>query len=89
LPSQRTIYFNEDGSGKVEVVELRDEYSYMQIAGANYSKKKSTSTHPTLLKFFKYNDTFLKFTKPEQELFITYMRSMCISKVLMIKNLEP
>jgi hypothetical protein len=39
--------FIEDGSGKVEVVELRDEYSYMQIAGLIIPKKKSTSTHPT------------------------------------------
>jgi hypothetical protein len=68
-----TIYFNEDGSGKVEVVELRDEYSYMQIAGLIIPKKKSTSTHPTFSEVVLNTTTrFLKFTKPEQELFITY-----------------
>jgi hypothetical protein len=56
-----TIYFNEDGSGKVEVVELRDEYSYMQIAGLIIQKKKSTSTHPTFSEVvLKYNDTFFE-----------------------------
>jgi hypothetical protein len=45
-----TIYFNEDGSGKSWSGWLRDEYSYMQIAGLIIQR---TSTHPTLLaKFF-------------------------------------
>jgi hypothetical protein len=69
-----TIYLNEDGSGKVEVVELRDEYSYMQIAGANYSKEEKyvDTSYAFSEVVLKYNDTFLKLTKPEQELFITY-----------------
>lgn len=69
-----TIYLNEDGSGKIEVVELRDEHSYMQIAGANYSKEeKYVDTSYTFSDVvLKYNDTFLKFTKSEQELFSTY-----------------
>jgi hypothetical protein len=69
-----TIYLNEDGSGKIEVVELRDEHSYMQIAGANYSKEEKyvDTSYAFSDVVLKYNDTFLKFTKPEQELFTTY-----------------
>jgi hypothetical protein len=69
-----TIYLNEDGSGNIEVVKLRDEHSYMQIAGANYSKEeKYVDTSYTFSDVvLKYNDTFLKFTKPEQELFTKY-----------------
>ncbi|PKH66211.1 hypothetical protein CXF59_09495 [Flavobacterium sp. ALD4] len=69
-----TIYLNEDGSGKIEVVELRDEHSYMQIAGANYSKEEKyvDTSYAFSDVVLKYNDTFLKFTKPEQELFTKY-----------------
>lgn len=69
-----TIYLNEDGSGKIEVVELRDEHSYMQIAGANYSKEEKyvDTSYAFSDVVLKYNDTFLKFTKPEQELFTRY-----------------
>jgi hypothetical protein len=69
-----TIYLNEDGSGKIEVVELRDEHSYMQIAGANYFKEEKyvDTSYAFSDVVLKYNDTFLKFTKPEQELFTTY-----------------
>ena len=69
-----TIYLNEDGSGKIEMVEHRDEHSYMQIAGANYSKEeKYVDTSYTFSDvILKHKETFLKYTKPEQELFATY-----------------
>lgn len=35
-----TIYLNEDGSGTIEVVQLRDEHSYMQLVGGNYSREE-------------------------------------------------
>jgi hypothetical protein len=54
-----TIYFNEDGSGKVEVVELRDEYSYMQIAGLIIPKKKYVDTSYAFSEvLLKYNTFF-------------------------------
>jgi hypothetical protein len=41
-----TIYFNEDGSGKVEVVE--PVMNTVTCRLANYSKEEKYSTHPTL-----------------------------------------
>jgi hypothetical protein len=35
-----TIHLNEDGTGKIEINELRDEQSYMQLMGENYSKEE-------------------------------------------------
>ncbi|SHL54645.1 hypothetical protein [Flavobacterium xanthum] len=35
-----TIHLNEDGTGKIEINKLRDEQSYMQLMGENYSKEE-------------------------------------------------
>jgi hypothetical protein len=35
-----TITLNPDGSGKIEITKLRDEQTYMHIAGENYTKEE-------------------------------------------------
>jgi hypothetical protein len=34
-----TIHLKEDGTGNIEIRKLRDEHSYMQLMGENYSKE--------------------------------------------------
>ena len=35
-----TIHLNQDGTGKIETIALRDEHSYMQLMGENYSNEE-------------------------------------------------
>lgn len=35
-----TIHFNQDGTGKIEINKLREEQSYMQLMGEEYSKEE-------------------------------------------------
>lgn len=69
-----TININPDGSGSIEVVELRDENSYMQVAGENYSREEAFQDTTYIFKGYitKYNETFLKYTPAEQQLFQNY-----------------
>ena len=69
-----TIQINPDGSGTITTEELRDENSYMQVAGANYSKEEKIkdTTYAFSDVIVKHKETFLKYTKPEQALFATY-----------------
>jgi hypothetical protein len=69
-----TIHINADGSGNIEVVELRDENSYMQVAGENYSKEEVFKDTTYVFKDYitKYNETFLKYTLDERRLFQKY-----------------
>jgi hypothetical protein len=66
-----TIYLNQDGSGRIETHQLRDENSYMQLTGENYSKEEKFEDTTYVFKdvITKYQETFSKYTKPEQELF--------------------
>lgn len=66
-----TIQLNENGSGKIQVEYRRDENSYMQLAKENYSKEDKFVDTTYVFKDYitKYSETFLKFTKDEQELF--------------------
>ncbi|AWG20065.1 hypothetical protein FFWV33_00290 [Flavobacterium faecale] len=66
-----TISINEDGSGTIEVEQLRDEYSYMTLAGENYSKEtKFKDTSYVFLDYIsKYKGNFDKYTPVEQQLF--------------------
>jgi hypothetical protein len=69
-----TITINPDGSGNIEVVQLRDENSYMQLAGENYSRENVFRDTAYVFKEYikNYNENFVKYTKEEQKLFEKY-----------------
>jgi hypothetical protein len=69
-----TIYLNQDGSGKIETESLRDEHSYMQIAGENYSKEEKFEDTTYVFKDFitKYVETFSKLLASEKAIFQKY-----------------
>ena len=56
-----TIYLNGDGTGTIETESLRDEHSYMQLAGENYSKEEKFEDTTYVFNDFitKYSETFL------------------------------
>lgn len=66
-----TIYLNEDGTGKIETVSLRDEHSYMQLAGENYSKEEifrdTTYVFEDLIT--KHSETFSRLPAFEKAIF--------------------
>lgn len=65
---------NADGSGSIEVEELRDENIYMQVAGERYSKEEvfEDTTYSFKDIITKYNETFLKYPPEVQLLFQKY-----------------
>lgn len=69
-----TIHLNSDGSGIIEVDYLRDENSYMQIAGENYSKedvyKDTTYVFSDYIK--KHHETFSRTAVADQNVFLRY-----------------
>jgi hypothetical protein len=69
-----TLQLNPDGSGTIEVVNLRDEHSYMQIAKENYSKedifKDTTYVFGDYIK--KHQETFSRTPIADQKVFLTY-----------------
>lgn len=69
-----TITINPDGSGNIEVVQLRDENSYMQLAGESYSHEEAFKDTTYVFKEYieKYKENFLKYTPEEQKLFQKY-----------------
>ncbi|MFH7017117.1 hypothetical protein [Flavobacterium sp. FlaQc-47] len=69
-----TININSDGSGSIEIVQLRDENSYMQMSGEKYSREEAFKDTTYVFQEFitKYNETFLKYTPLEQQLFKSY-----------------
>ncbi|TRX03989.1 hypothetical protein [Flavobacterium gawalongense] len=69
-----TIYLNEDGTGKIETESLRDEHSYMQLAGENYSKEEKFEDTTYVFKDFitKYSETFSKLPASEKAIFQKY-----------------
>ncbi|MBZ4037098.1 hypothetical protein K6T82_20210 [Flavobacterium sp. 17A] len=69
-----TITINADGSGKVEVVQLREENSYMQLAGEEYSKENVFEDTTYVFKEYidKYRENFSKYKPEEQQLFQKY-----------------
>jgi len=66
-----TIQLNQDGSGKIETESLRDEQSYMQFAGENYSKEEKFKDTTYVFKDFiaKYSETFSKLPASEKAIF--------------------
>ena len=69
-----TIHLNQDGTGKIETESLRDEHSYMQLAGENYSKEEKFEDTAYVFKDFitKYSETFSKLPVSEKAVFQKY-----------------
>lgn len=69
-----TIHLNADGSGSVEIKKLRDEHSFMLLMGDKYSKEEKFRDTTFVFQGYiaKYNETFLKYTQAEQQLFQKY-----------------
>lgn len=69
-----TIDIHADGSGTIEISKLRDEQSYMQLAGENYSKEKEFVDTTYVFNGFieRYKETFLKLTPAEKAVFQKY-----------------
>ncbi len=69
-----TIYLNEDGTGRIETESLRDEHSYMQLAGENYSKEEKFEDTTYVFKDFitKYAETFSNLPASEKAIFQKY-----------------
>ncbi|PBJ06790.1 hypothetical protein [Flavobacterium sp. ACN6] len=69
-----TITINPDGSGDIELVQLRDENSYMQVAGESYSRENIFQDTTFIFKEYinKYNENFVKYKTDEQQLFQKY-----------------
>lgn len=69
-----TITINPDGSGDIEVVQLRDENSYMQIAGQDYSRENIFQDTTYVFKDYikKYHENFSKYLPEERQLFQKY-----------------
>ena len=69
-----TIHLNSDGSGIIEVTNIRDENSYMQIARENYSKediyRDTTYVFGDYIK--KYHETFSRTPIADQKVFLKY-----------------
>lgn len=69
-----TLHVNPDGSGTIEVVQLRDEHSYMQIAKENYSKedifRDTTYVFGDYIR--KHQETFSRTPVADQKIFLRY-----------------
>lgn len=77
-----TINLNEDGSGTIEAIQLRDEHSYMLLMGEKYSKEDKFQDTTYIFRDYitKYNETFLKYTQREQQLFQKYANAKVHAK---------
>jgi hypothetical protein len=66
-----TIHINSDGSGTIETMSLRDEQSYMQLAGENYnSQEKFVDTSYVFKEYIiQYAANFSKLPHAEKEIF--------------------
>ena len=69
-----TLHLNTDGSGTIEVMNLRDENSYMQLAKENYSKENvyrdTTYVFGDYIK--KHQETFSRTPLADQNVFLKY-----------------
>lgn len=66
-----TIHLNQDGTGKIEINELRDEHSYMQLMGENYSKEEvfRDTTYVFQDLIMKHSETFSRLPALEKAIF--------------------
>ena len=69
-----TLHLNEDGSGNLEVVYLRDENSYMQLVKEDYSKEDVYKDTTFYFKDYykKYEETFNRTGKEDQDFYYKY-----------------
>ncbi|PZX92191.1 hypothetical protein DOS84_16780 [Flavobacterium aquariorum] len=69
-----TLHLNADGTGKIEVVDLRDEHSYMQLAKEEYSKEDIyRDTIYVFADYFKkYAETFTRTPREDQNVYFRY-----------------
>lgn len=69
-----TLRINSDGAGTIEVNELREENSYMQLAKDEYSKEDFYRDTTYLFKdyFSKYGETFARTSKEDQNVYLRY-----------------
>lgn len=69
-----TLHLNADGTGKIEVVDLRDEHSYMQLAKEEYSKEDIyRDTIYVFADYFKkYAETFARTPREDQNVYFRY-----------------
>ncbi len=69
-----TIKINENGDGTIETEEVRDEDSYMKIAGENYAKEEKFQDTTYFFKDIinKYDKNFFKLTNPEKDIFVKF-----------------
>lgn len=66
-----TIHLNQDGTGRIETESNRDESSYIQLAGENYSNEETfvDTTYVFNDLITKYAETFSKLTTSEKAVF--------------------
>ncbi|WP_166920024.1 hypothetical protein [Flavobacterium poyangense] len=69
-----TINLNQDGSGTIETTAIRDEHSYMQLAGEQYSKEEifRDTTYVFQDYITKYAENFAKLPASEKAIFNQY-----------------
>ena len=77
-----TLHLNSDGSGSIEVVELRDENSYMQLVKEDYSKEDifKDTTYVFSDYFQKYSETFNRTAQEDQAVYKKYSNVIVHSK---------
>ncbi|MBO9586935.1 MAG: hypothetical protein J7574_22455 [Flavobacterium sp.] len=68
------LTINSDGGGTLEMEQLREENSYMQLAGEAYSKENVFKDITYIFKDYisKYSENFVKYKPEEQQLFQKY-----------------
>ena len=66
-----TIYLNDDKTGKIETEQLREEQSYMQLAGEYYSNEEKFVDSTYVFDDFitKYSENFSRLPESEKDLF--------------------
>jgi hypothetical protein len=66
-----TIHLNQDGTGKIEISKLREEQSYMQLMGEEYSKEEifRDTTYIFQDLIAKHSETFSRLPAFEKAIF--------------------
>ncbi|MFV8357375.1 hypothetical protein ACNQGB_14450 [Flavobacterium sp. XS1P32] len=66
-----TIHLNQDGTGKIEISRLREEQSYMQLMGEEYSKEEifKDTTYVFQELIAKHYETFSRLPALEKAIF--------------------
>lgn len=68
------LTIHSDGSGIIELEQFREENSYLQLAGEEYSKENVFQDTAYVFQDYitKYNENFVKYKPEEQQLFQKY-----------------